>query len=113
MGVGLSYFLGYSLLFVHHPGITIVALTIIGIGSGASLSIAYTLISLRTSDDQTTAKLSGMVQSAGYILAALGPLIFGVSMDLFGNWNFLIWFLLLMTVQFLIFGIPAGRDLKV
>jgi CP family cyanate transporter-like MFS transporter len=88
-------------------------LTIIGIGSGASLSIAYTLISLRSSEDMTTAKLSGMVQSAGYILAALGPLLFGISMDMFGNWNVLIWFLLLMTIQFIGFGLPAGRDKKI
>jgi MFS transporter, CP family, cyanate transporter len=54
-----------------------------------------------------------MVQSAGYILAALGPLAFGVSLDLFDNWNLLIWILLAMTLQFLILGIPAGRDQKI
>jgi CP family cyanate transporter-like MFS transporter len=111
--VGISYIVGYGALFIQNDAVTFAALTIIGIGSGASLSIAYTLISLRSSEDLTTAKLSGMVQSAGYVLAALGPLIFGISMDVFGNWNFLIWFLLLMTVQFLGFGLPAGRDKKI
>jgi CP family cyanate transporter-like MFS transporter len=111
--VGIGYVLGYGTLFIENELVTYVALTIIGIGSGASLSIAYTLISLRSAEDMTTAKLSGMVQSAGYILAALGPLLFGISMDMFGNWDFLIWFLLLMTVQFLAFGIPAGRDKKI
>jgi CP family cyanate transporter-like MFS transporter len=111
--VGIGYLLGYSALFIQNELIAFAALTIIGIGSGASLSIAYTLISLRTSEDLTTAKLSGMVQSAGYILAALGPLIFGISLDLFDNWNILIWFLLIMTVQFLLFGLPAGRSRKI
>ncbi|MFN3998752.1 CynX/NimT family MFS transporter [Algoriphagus sp.] len=111
--VGIAYLVGYSALFIHNEGIAFAALTVIGIGSGASLSIAYTLISLRTAEDLTTAKLSGMVQSAGYILAALGPLIFGISLDLFDNWNFLIWFLLLMTVQFIVFGLPAGRNRKI
>jgi CP family cyanate transporter-like MFS transporter len=111
--VGVSYIVGYAALFIHHEWVTFGALTIIGIGSGASLSIAYTLISLRSSEDMTTAKLSGMVQSAGYILAALGPLLFGISMDMFGNWNVLIWFLLLMTIQFISFGLPAGRDKKI
>lgn len=111
--VGLSYFIGFGLLFIHSDPLAFVALTIIGVGSGASLSIAYMLISLRTVDDQTTARLSGMVQSAGYVLAALGPLLFGVSLDLIGNWNLLLWFLLLMTVQFLVFGLPAGRDRKI
>ncbi|MDX5340536.1 MAG: MFS transporter [Cyclobacteriaceae bacterium] len=111
--VGVGYLLGFGALFWEQEWIVFAALTIIGIGSGASLSIAYTLISLRTADDQTTAKLSGMVQSAGYVLAALGPLVFGVSLDLFNNWNILIWFLLLMTIQFIAFGLPAGRDQKI
>jgi CP family cyanate transporter-like MFS transporter len=77
------------------------------------LSIAYTLISMRTAEALTTSRLSGMVQSAGYILAALGPLVFGICLDVFGNWNLLIWILLAMTLQFLVLGIPAGRDRKI
>ena len=111
--VGIGYLIGYSALFIQNEVVTFAALTIIGIGSGASLSIAYTLISLRSAEDLTTAKLSGMVQSAGYILAALGPLVFGISLDLFDNWNILIWFLLIMTIQFVVFGLPAGRNRKI
>lgn len=111
--VGVGYLIGFGALFLTSEWIIFAALTLIGIGSGASLSIAYTLISLRTTEDQTTAKLSGMVQSAGYVLAALGPLIFGISLDLYDNWNILIWFLLLMTIQFIAFGLPAGRDKKI
>jgi MFS transporter, CP family, cyanate transporter len=111
--VGIGYLIGYSALFIQNEIIAFAALTIIGIGSGASLSIAYTLISLRSAEDLTTAKLSGMVQSAGYILAALGPLVFGISLDLFDNWDLLIWFLLIMSVQFIGFGLPAGRDRKI
>ena len=113
LGVGIAYLVGYSALFVHHDWVTLAALTVIGVCSGASLSIAYTLISLRSAEDLTTAKLSGMVQSAGYVLAALGPLLFGISLDLFDNWDILIWFLLTMTVQFVAFGLPAGRDKKI
>lgn len=111
--VGIGYLIGYSALFIQSEWVAFAALTIIGIGSGASLSIAYTLISLRSAEDLTTARLSGMVQSAGYILAALGPLVFGISLDLFDNWNILIWFLLIMTVQFIGFGLPAGRNRKI
>ncbi len=111
--VGFGYLIGYSALFIQNELVVYSALTIIGIGSGASLSIAYTLISLRSAEDLTTAKLSGMVQSAGYILAALGPLIFGISLDLFDDWNILIWFLLVMSIQFIAFGVPAGRNRKI
>jgi CP family cyanate transporter-like MFS transporter len=111
--VGIGYLLGYSALFIHNELLTFAALTVIGIGSGASLSIAYTLISMRTAEALTTSRLSGMVQSAGYVLAAFGPLVFGICLDVFGNWNLLIWFLLAMTLQFIVLGIPSGRDQKI
>jgi CP family cyanate transporter-like MFS transporter len=113
IAVGIGYLLGYSALFIHNELLTFAALTVIGIGSGASLSIAYTLISMRTAEALTTSRLSGMVQSAGYVLAAFGPLVFGICLDLFGNWNLLIWFLLAMTLQFVVLGIPSGRDQKI
>jgi CP family cyanate transporter-like MFS transporter len=113
IAVGIGYLIGYSALFIHNELLTFAALTVIGIGSGASLSIAYTLISMRTAEALTTSRLSGMVQSAGYVLAALGPLVFGICLDVFGNWNLLIWILLAMTLQFLVLGIPAGRDRKI
>jgi CP family cyanate transporter-like MFS transporter len=111
--VGIMYLFGFTGLFFHYEWLTYLSLSIIGIGMGSSLSIGYTLISLRTAEDATTAKLSAMVQSSGYYLAALGPMLFGISLDLFDNWNFLIFFMLFFTVQFIYFGMIAGRDLKV
>ena len=111
--IGITYILGYLGLLLAVEWLTYLSLTLIGLGLGASLSIAYTLISLRTGEDRTTAKLSGMVQSSGYVLAALGPMLFGFSLDFFNNWNLLIYFMLFFAVQFLFFGIPAGRDRKI
>jgi CP family cyanate transporter-like MFS transporter len=111
--VGIMYFVGFLGLFIHQEWVTYFSLAVIGVGMGASLSIGYTLISLRTAEDTTTAKLSAMVQSSGYYLAALGPMLFGISLDLFNNWNFLIFFMLFFTVQFIYFGMAAGRDLKI
>lgn len=113
MVVGITYILGYLGLLVQVEWLTYFSLALIGLCLGSSLSIAYTLISLRTSEDRTTAKLSGMVQSSGYVLAALGPMLFGISLDFFNNWNLLIYFMLFFSVQFLIFGVPAGRDQKI
>lgn len=113
LAVGIAYIVGFLALFLEIEWITYLSLAIIGLGMGASLSIAYTLISLRTSEDQTTAKLSAMVQSSGYYLAALGPFLFGFSLDLFGSWNILIWFLVFFSVLFSVFGMLAGRDRKI
>ena len=48
-----------------------------GIGQGASLVVALTLISLRGTSHEETVALSGIAQSVGYLLAACGPSIFG------------------------------------
>lgn len=111
--VGVAYVLGYLGLFIENELVTYASLGIVGLCMGSSLSIAYTLIALRTAEDQTTAKLSAMVQSSGYYLAALGPLLFGVSLDLFDNWDVLIFFLLFFSLMFTFFGMSAGRDRKI
>lgn len=113
LAVGLGYIVGFAGLFFDSEWIIYFSLTIIGLGMGASLSIAYTLISLRTAEDKTTAKLSGMVQSSGYYLAALGPFLFGFSLDIFGDWDILIWFLIFFSLLFIGFGMAAGRDRKI
>lgn len=48
-----------------------------GIGQGASLVVALTLISLRGRTHTETVALSGFAQSLGYLLAACGPFVFG------------------------------------
>lgn len=48
-----------------------------GIGQGASLVVALTLIALRGNTSAETIALSGIAQSFGYLLAACGPFIFG------------------------------------
>lgn len=48
-----------------------------GIGQGASLVVALSLISLRGRTHAETVALSGFAQSLGYLLAACGPFVFG------------------------------------
>lgn len=48
-----------------------------GMGQGASLVVALTLISLRGITHAETVALSGFAQSLGYLLAACGPFAFG------------------------------------
>ena len=61
---------------------TVLWVSILGIGQGASISLALTLFALRTTDAREAAALSGMAQSVGYLLAASGPFLFGVLHDL-------------------------------
>ncbi len=51
---------------------------LIGVGQGGAVGLALTMMVLRTGDAHTSARLSGMAQTWGYLLAAVGPLALGV-----------------------------------
>ena len=108
--LGVMYLLGFSSLFSDTLWVNYIGLGIVGLGLGSSVSMAYTLIGLRTDHEKTTASLSGMVQSTGYYLAALGPLLFGISFDVYQNWNFLIYLALICSVMFIYFGVKSGES---
>lgn len=50
---------------------------LIGLGAGTAFNLAVVFFTQKTTTGVETADLSGMAQSAGYLLAALGPVAFG------------------------------------
>jgi CP family cyanate transporter-like MFS transporter len=65
------------------------------VGMGTILfPVALTLINLRTRTQAGAVALSGFVQGIGYLLAAAGPLVVGLTHDASGGWVVPIWFLL-------------------
>jgi CP family cyanate transporter-like MFS transporter len=56
-----------------------------GIGGGM-FPLSLTMIGLRSADPATVAALSAFVQSIGYVIAGLGPLLFGVFYGATGSW---------------------------
>ena len=56
-----------------------------GCAQGASLVVALALIALRGRDSAETVVLSGVAQSFGYLIASLGPLMFGVLVQTTGG----------------------------
>ncbi|OPG80484.1 cyanate transporter [Pseudomonas ogarae] len=86
---------------------------LLGLGQGATFSLALTLIVLRSRDAHVAANLSSMAQGFGYTLASLGPFAVGVLHDLTGDWNALGWIFGLVGLGAIIAGIGAGRALYV
>jgi CP family cyanate transporter-like MFS transporter len=86
---------------------------LLGLGQGASFSLALTFFALRAPDHGHAAALSGMAQSVGYLLAAGGPFLFGVLRDVTGAWKVPLALLLTVTICLLIAGIGAARDAHV
>jgi CP family cyanate transporter-like MFS transporter len=82
---------------------------VLGVGMSA-FPLALVLISERTSNAADTSRLSAMAQSIGYLIASLGPFLFGVLHELTGNWSAsLATILVVLTIQGLT-GIVAGSD---
>lgn len=108
--LGSCYLIGFGLLLSPVLLVNVIGISLAGLCMGASLSMAYTLITLRAANDQTTAALSGMAQSTGYYLAACGPLLFGVAIDIWPNWNILVYLMLVCSVFFTGFGYFAGKN---
>lgn len=88
----------------------VVWMLLLGIGGGASLSLALMLIVLRARDNRQVAQLSAMAQGVGYLLSATGPLLFGGLYDATARWEPSLLLLLACTVAMAVFGLGAGRS---
>ncbi len=60
---------------------------LLGLGQGGQLSLALSLVNLRSRDAAAAADLSTMVQSIGYLIAALGPIIVGAVHGATADWT--------------------------
>ena len=85
-------------------------IVILGIGAGFAFGLAMILFSLRTKNAQEAAELSGMAQSFGYLLAAIGPMLIGYLHDVTNGWKIPILVLVGAAVLLFVVGLGAGRD---
>lgn len=92
------------------PGTEWLWMVVLGLGQGAALGVALTLIVLRAPDGARAAQLSGLAQSIGYCLAAFGPFLLGALHDLTGGWTVPLLALLLLLIPQAMAGAGAGRD---
>lgn len=60
---------------------------VLGIGQGAAIALALLIITLRAPDPAAVTALSAVAQSAGYVLAALGPFLIGLLREVSGGWT--------------------------
>ncbi|MGO4546353.1 CynX/NimT family MFS transporter [Paenibacillus sp. 2TAB23] len=101
-----------SLGGLYFGGISFISLWIVllGIGGGCAFSLAMIFLSLRTKDAFDSASLSGMSQSVGYLLAATGPILFGLLHDITASWNIPLLLMLVVSILLLLSGIGASRN---
>ena len=81
---------------------------LLGIG-GCAFPWVLAMLALRTRTAEGTAALSGFVQSAAYLLAAVGPLGAGLLHDASGGWTLPLVVLMVLTLPMLWTGLLFAR----
>jgi CP family cyanate transporter-like MFS transporter len=110
LGVAVAYALGLGGLLVAPASGTLVWVAAFGLAQGAGFSLALTLIVLRSPTPLVAARLGGVAQCLGYLMAALGPLAIGALHDLTGGWSWPVVVLLAVLVPMTWSGWGAARD---
>jgi CP family cyanate transporter-like MFS transporter len=82
---------------------------ILGAGQNAALALAIFFTAARSPDPAMAASLSAFSQSAGYLLAAVGPIGLGVLRAQTGSWTVPVMLLLGLTAILLVAGLLAAR----
>lgn len=94
------------------PGAAYVWVLVFAVGQGGAFAVALTLIGLRASDRRPVAELSGMAQSIGYSIAALGPFVLGALHDATGSWDVPLFTLLAFVAALAAAGVAAGAPVR-
>jgi len=102
------YVVGYlGLIFI--PGTaTWLWVSLAGLGP-LTFPLALALINVRTRTHEGSVALSGFVQGVGYLIAATGPLLFGVFHQFSGGWTVSMVFLLCTALAAAVAGVVVAR----
>ncbi|MCC9178484.1 MFS transporter [Arthrobacter sp. zg-Y750] len=85
-GLGVLMLAGYTGLLLAPATLPWLWALCLGL-AGFAFPTALALITARSREPRTTARLSGFIQPVGYLLAALGPFAIGTLHDVSGSWT--------------------------
>ena len=92
--------------------LTVLWVLLIACGPGAGISLVLLFMVLRSSSTAQTSQVSGMAQSIGYCLAAIGPLAIGALHDITGSWTLAMGVLSLALIPLTGSALVAAKDSK-
>ncbi|WP_367294085.1 CynX/NimT family MFS transporter [Levilactobacillus brevis] len=107
--VGVGFIGGTAGILLPHFSFSVAVLLclLLGFGSGAAFNLAVIFFTQQTTNGFETADLSGMAQSAGYLLAAAGPVLFGWLGQL--SWSLVLWLAIGFSILLTLAGILVYR----
>lgn len=93
------------------PGGLLAALwvSLLGIVLGGTFGLALLLLVLRAANAETATVLSGMAQSVGYLVASVGPTLFGFLHDRTRGWTIPLLLLVVVLIAKAVAGFGAGK----
>ena len=109
VAVGALTIAGFAGIAWGPIGLIWVSAVVLGLGQGSGFALALAFIGLRSGDAQVAARLSGMAQGVGYLIAATGPFAFGLLHDVTGGWNVPVVLAIAIAVLEVLPGLAAGR----
>lgn len=104
------YLIGFTGLLFGDISLSLLWMITLGLGGGASFGLVMMFFSLRSRTPMEAADLSGVAQSIGYLLAAVGPVFFGFIHDETGSWYTPMILFIATVVLLFLAGMHAGRD---
>lgn len=103
------FLFGYGGIWLGSPNLALLFILLIGLGCGTTFSLVIMFFALRSRTAGQAAQLSGMAQSVGYLLAAVGPTLFGFIHDASGGWSVPLATITFLSLITIVLGYAAGR----
>src|SRR5690606_24864829 len=107
--IGGTLILSILLIIGWRTQFIIPAVILFGLGTGLASSLVMRWFVLRTATTREAARISGMAQSFGYALAAVGPPLFGALYDWAGNWETPFFLLVAASIVLYVTGIKVAK----
>lgn len=107
----LMYAFAFGILFFYDNLFAMVLATLfLAFPMGGMFGIALLFVSTKASAPQKVARLSGMAQSLGYLIAALGPIFLGFVYDIAKSWNVPLVLFIILTLLLIFFAYKANNS---
>lgn len=104
------FVLGYAGIFFEWTNFVALWMICIGLGGGASFGLVLMFFTLRTKTAYEAAQISGFSQSFGYLLAAVGPVLFGYLHDVTNSWHVPNLLFIVVSILLCIFALFSARN---
>ena len=113
--LGAMYIVGLALLLLSpgSPASLAAPVLLCGLCGGACITYPSMLFGLRTKTSGDSSSVSGIAQSVGYLVAAVGPVAVGAMHDAASDWGPGILFLICVAASLVVLGYLIGRDVVI